>query len=65
VSIAGEPPPDPFNGQLFMRGGFNDWGATPEAAFLRTGETTYEAEFVVAPGAVRLQDRNADWTSSG
>jgi glycosidase len=59
--IAGEPPPDPFNGQLFMRGGFNDWGATPETAFLRTGETTYEAEFVVAPGQYGYKIANAGW----
>jgi glycosidase len=55
-------PPDPFGGQLFMRGGFNDWGATPEAGFLRTGETTYEAEFEVEAGAYGYKIAVADWS---
>jgi glycosidase len=55
-------PPNPFGGQLFMRGGFNDWGATPEAAFLRTGETTYEAEFVVPAGEYGYKIAVEDWS---
>jgi glycosidase len=55
-------PPDPFGGQLFMRGGFNDWGANPEAGFIRTGETAYEAEFQVAAGEYGYKVALADWS---
>jgi uncharacterized repeat protein (TIGR01451 family) len=59
-------PPNPFGGQLFMRGGFNDWGnpppIPPEFAFLRTAETTYEAEFVLAAGAYGYKIAVEDWS---
>jgi glycosidase len=60
--IGDDGPPDPFGGQLFMRGAFNDWGATPEAGFVRTGETAFEAEFELAAGAFPYKVALADWS---
>jgi glycosidase len=61
--IGDSPPPDPFGGQLFMRGGFNDWGVNPEAGFIRTGESVYEAEFQVAAGEYGYKIATAGWGS--
>ncbi len=52
----------PLPGDLFMRGGFNDWGATAETGFLRTGLTSFEAEFEIAAGSYGYKIALEDWT---
>jgi glycosidase len=52
----------PLPGDLFMRGGFNDWGATAETGFVRTGLTNFEAEFEVAAGSYGYKIAVNDWT---
>ncbi|MEJ2523848.1 MAG: hypothetical protein P8080_13435, partial [Gammaproteobacteria bacterium] len=55
-------PPSALPGQLFMRGGFNDWGNPPESAFIRTEIDTYEAEFEITAGSYEYKIATADWS---
>jgi len=57
-------PPSALPGQLFVRGGFNDWAdpAAPETGFVRTGLNTYEAEFQFGAGTYGYKIATGDWS---
>jgi hypothetical protein len=52
---------------FYVRGGFNDWGAPPEAQFQNLGvifgENRYEVEFEVTAGTYEFKVASEDWST--
>ncbi len=60
-------PSEAYGAPVFVRGGFNDWGAVNQ--FENFGGNNYQAEFEIDPGAwefkVATEDWSTDFTANG
>ena len=54
-------PAEAYGAPIFVRGGFNDWGAVNQ--FENFGGNDYQAEFEIDPGAWEFKVASEDWST--
>ncbi len=62
VAASGLDPAADFGAELFVRGSFNGWAASPSAALVNTGGGVYRAALALAAGNHEYKIANADYS---